>query len=103
MAKCIYNNGCDAETVLSDLPIYIQPYGTLELTASSHCSTLNLKYWTMMNITYECSGKTDFAIVDSPYLESMNITGYYKYDYSKSLTLQSKYLLLFLTQRSSQI
>ena len=89
----MYYDGCNAETTLQDLPIYIQPYGTLVLSLSSQCSTLNLKYWTMMNMTYECSGKTDFEVIDYPYLEIMNITGSYKYDYSKSLTLQSLELI----------
>ena len=42
-----------------------------------------------MDITYECSGMTDLEFIDYPYLESVIITGNYKYDYSKSLTLQS--------------
>lgn len=89
LAKCIYNKGCDAESVLTDLPEYLQYDGTIGLSKSSDCSALDLKGWRVMDITYECSGMTDLEFIDYPYLESVIITGNYKYDYSKSLTLQS--------------
>ena len=90
MAKCIYNKGCDAATVLPDFPAYVQPLGILSLTQAEYCTALNLKRWTIIDITYECSGIDDFFIVDYDYLESIKITGSRKYDYANSLTLESK-------------
>ena len=50
LAKCIYNNGCNAETVLQDIPAYIQPLGSLDVSQSEECKQLNMKYWTKLNI-----------------------------------------------------
>ena len=93
MAKCIYNKGCDDETVLEDIPAYIQPYGTLDFSQSEECKQLNMKYWTKLNINVIRSCMSDLAIIDYPYLESVNLDGNDFNGVIKSITLESNYYL----------
>ena len=93
MAKCIYNKGCDDETVLEDIPAYIQPYGTLDFSQSEECKQLNMKYWMKLNINVIRSCMSDLAIIDYPYLELVNLDGNDFNGVIKSITLESNYYL----------
>ena len=75
MAKCIYNNGCDGQTVLPDLPDYISTEGTLLVTTEDACEKTSLKYWNSIEIADEvCNDmEEDLVLSDLPYLESITV------------------------------
>ena len=71
MAQCIYNKGCTADAVLTDLPDYISTEGTLLVTTEDACEKTSLKYWTSIEVADEVCNDitTDLVISDYPYLE----------------------------------
>ena len=102
LAKCIYNKGCNTETVLPDFPAYLAPYGTLKITENNQCSLLwdtSLNKWSHILLTNETSSSTTLCygasytqsvvISNYPYLESFTVSGKNILGYVNSVIFES--------------
>ena len=105
LAKCIYNKGCDAETVLQDIPAFIQPYGQLKVFSFSSCQYIHQKWWTSIFVTTHCDDYIfDLEIVGYPYLESFTIFSTSSsssfFEYTPLFRLEGMIKLIFANQIS---
>ena len=72
----MYYDGCNAETTLQDLPVYIQTDGKLVVNEDTECEKILLKNWNTIVSYASCYEPIfdDFVLSDYPYLEIFEVS-----------------------------